>query len=292
MKRLLIVLFVLGLFATANAINIDISDAVYTNIDSDEFKLENIHALGRDWYADFIWAGTVFEATDYGPWTPTTAILYGPSEGDDPAYRQDISDWCSGATVDYYDARNSTPSVAELSEYGAVHVWANYAFADPVAYGDNLADYVDGGGVVVLGAFCTYTTGNSLAGRIMTDAYCPVYSPSGGNHFTASDYADDGVGFLYDGITDFGATYRDYLSLQGEGYQDGSFVDNEIAGALGHGDQVIYCNGSGGSPVRGTGQIAEWVGNGCQVVGGDAAVGRDITPYNDRVVDFGVPNIK
>ena len=39
----------------------------------------------------------------------------------------------------------------------------------------------DAGGKVILGAFCTYRSGNYLAGRIMTPAYCPVTSPAGNN---------------------------------------------------------------------------------------------------------------
>ena len=43
---------------------------------------------------------------------------------------------------------------------------------------------------IVLGAFCTYTSGNFLSGNIMDPGYCPVVSPSGTNHF--SDATDTG----------------------------------------------------------------------------------------------------
>ena len=50
----------------------------------------------------------------------------------------------------------------------------NYPLYDNDAMGDNLADYVDHGGRVILGQWCFPTAGNYLAGRIMTPDYCPV----------------------------------------------------------------------------------------------------------------------
>jgi hypothetical protein len=55
---------------------------------------------------------------------------------------------------------------------------------DNAAMGDVLADFVDLGGHLVLGAFCAYTSGCFRAGRIMTDTsrYRPVIG--GINHFS------------------------------------------------------------------------------------------------------------
>ena len=61
-------------------------------------------------------------------------ILYAPSEADDPAYRAAISAGAGGATVDYFDARVATPSVALMSGYDAVHTWANFAYLDPIGF--------------------------------------------------------------------------------------------------------------------------------------------------------------
>jgi hypothetical protein len=79
--------------------------------------------------------------------------------------------------------------------------WANYAYYDRVGYGDVLAQYVDGGGLVVLGAFVTYCFGNSLGGMIMTPAYSPVVSPSCSNHFSDSPYIGDGTTCIHTGVT-------------------------------------------------------------------------------------------
>ncbi|MFN0057794.1 MAG: hypothetical protein ACKVX7_04990 [Planctomycetota bacterium] len=203
--------------------------------------------------------------TGSGPFGPGSGnILYAPSEGDDPAYRAAISAAAGGATVDYFNATAATPDLATLNMYSAVLVWANFAFADAVTYGDNLADYVDGGGQVILGAFCTFTGGNSLAGQIMTPAYCPVVSPLGNNHFAFSPYVGDGVECIHTTpfpITAYDAIYRDFLVLQGGGIQDGSYTDGEIAHAFRPDLKVVYSNGNGGAPVLGPGQWAELVAN-------------------------------
>jgi len=194
-------------------------------------------------------------------------ILYAPSEGDDAAYRAAISAAAGGATVDYFNASAGTPSGALLAGYDCVHVWANFAFADNVTYGNNLASFVDGGGDVVMGAFCTYTNGNSLAGAIMTPAYSPVVSPSGSNHFSFST-CGSGCSCLFDGVTSLGSTYRDILTLQGGGIRDGLFGDNEIAQAFrrhpgGSVGDVVYANGSGGFPLDATADFAIAVANAC-----------------------------
>lgn len=109
-------------------------------------------------------------------------LLQANSEGDDPAYRAAIAAFYG--TVDYFDTRAGTPSLALLQTYDAVSTWTNSPHANNVALGNVLADYVDVGGRVILSVFSTYTNGYYLAGRIMTSGYSPVDSPSGGNHFS------------------------------------------------------------------------------------------------------------
>jgi hypothetical protein len=198
----------------------------------------------------------------------TGSILYAPSEADDPAYRAAISAGAGGATVDYFDARVATPSVATMQQYDAVTTWANFAYSDNVTFGNNLAAYNNAGGSVVLGAFCTFTSGNFLSGTIMTAAYCPVVSPSGTNHFTTSPYKGDGVTCIYNGVTALNCQFRDVLVTQGLGKIDGTYQDNEIchayrnSGPIG-GGEVVYSNGSGAVQLAGTGQWGTAVGNAC-----------------------------
>jgi hypothetical protein len=199
-------------------------------------------------------------------------ILYAPSEGDDPGYRAGIAA-AAGGTCDYYDARAGVPSLGFLTDnYDCVIVWANFAFFDNVAYGNVLADFVDAGGSVVLGSFCTYTSGNFLSGRIMTAAYCPVVSPTGSNHFSDSSYVGDGTTCLHDGVVAYNCVFRDILTLQGGGALDGTYADREIAGAYRADFKVIYSNGSGSSQLGGGGDWDLLGANGCACDGGSTPV--------------------
>jgi len=190
-------------------------------------------------------------------------ILYAPSEADDPALRAAIAGF-TGGTVDYFDAVNGTPDLATLQGYDCVYTWANYAYLDMTGFGNNLADAVDAGTVVILGTFTTYTMGNHLGGRIMTSGYCPVSSPSGSNHFVSSNYAGDGTTPIHNGVTMYECMFRDYLALQGTGLQDGSYVDGEIAHSYRPDFKVIHSNGSGASVLGCTGDWALLIANACQ----------------------------
>jgi hypothetical protein len=201
------------------------------------------------------------------------AGLYAPSESDDPTFRANLAA-ASGGTWSYYDARFGTPSVSELSAYDCVMVWANYAFADNVTYGNNLADYVDAGGSVVLGAFCAYTSGNFLSGRIMTDAaYCPV---TGGSNkfFFATWSGDDAAACVYAGVAagSYGATYRDILTLKAGAVLMGTYTDGNIANARSATNSVGYASGSGGFPLDGGSVgMAQVVANHCVCDSGPTA---------------------
>jgi len=179
--------------------------------------------------------------------------------------------------VDYFDARIATPSVATMSAYDAVYTWVNFDYLDPTAFGNNLAVYNDAGGTVVLGAFCTYTTGNFLAGTIMTAGYCPVDSPFGNNHFTLSPYSGNGTTCIYTGVAALNCQFRDFLVTQGTGITDGTYADGEICHAYRGGTtatqgEVVYSNGSGAIQLAGTGQWGAAVGNSasCPLTGGNA----------------------
>lgn len=205
----------------------------------------------------------VFHGNDITPDTGGARILYAPSESDDAAYRAAIAA-AAGGTCDYFDARYGTPDATLLANYDCVHVWANYAFQDNVTYGNNLADFVDRGGHVVLGAFCAYTSGNYLSGRIMTDTvhYSPV--TGGSNHFSLAYWDGTCTTCPNNGVSSYASTYRDYLTLvASDGTVCGRFTDGEIANALNGAKTVIYANGSGGYPILGVGDIALVVANSC-----------------------------
>ena len=186
-------------------------------------------------------------------------VLYAPSEADDPAFRAAIAAALSG-TVDYWDAIASTPTVGDLSGYTAVLTWTNSTYADNVAFGDNLAAYVDAGGIVKLSVFTTFTTGNFLSGAIMTSAYSPVVG--GTNAFASDTWSGDGSLPVYAGVTSLECTFRDILTPQGNGFDDSHYFDNEIVVASRtDGVTVNYVNGIGAVQLGCTGDWAQLVAN-------------------------------
>jgi len=73
-----------------------------------------------------------------------------------------------GHTVTSYEGYyQPTPDVSYLQQFGAVVVWSNYPFNNSVQMGNNLADYVDGGGRVIVGMFSYINwSGYYLQGRL------------------------------------------------------------------------------------------------------------------------------
>ncbi len=77
------------------------------------------------------------------------------------------------SSVDIIHAGLMTPTLPTLQLYDAVLVWSNLDFLDAVTLGDNLADYVDSGGGVVMAVFANTSSisGRYVAGRWETDGY-------------------------------------------------------------------------------------------------------------------------
>ena len=79
------------------------------------------------------------------------------------------------ASVGLLTAGILTPTLAQLQQYDVVVVVSAGQFGNPTTLGDNLADYVDQGGVVVEGAYGYYGPGSvlGLSGRWLTGNYSP-----------------------------------------------------------------------------------------------------------------------
>jgi hypothetical protein len=66
------------------------------------------------------------------------------------------------------------PTLAQLRQYESVLVYSDSGFSDNVGIGNNLADYVDLGGGVVLNTFVFWSSGGlSIQGRLVTGGYLP-----------------------------------------------------------------------------------------------------------------------
>ena len=83
--------------------------------------------------------------------------------------------------VDLFDGQVGTPTLAQLQQYDIVVPYSNFVFFDAVTLGNNLADYVDGGGIVVQYGFSHFgpTQIWGIYGRWLNDNYNPyAYSES------------------------------------------------------------------------------------------------------------------
>jgi hypothetical protein len=76
--------------------------------------------------------------------------------------------------IDYVDTSEVTPTAAELAKYDLVVSVGDSNYADIEGWGNALADYVDGGGVVVQTAYDTWEDVGGTFGRLETGGYEPL----------------------------------------------------------------------------------------------------------------------
>jgi hypothetical protein len=116
--------------------------------------------------------------------------------------------------VDLFDAFSGTPTLQQLQQYNIVYAFSNNFWADPVGMGNVLADYEDGGGVVVVGTFAWDNRGGwNLAGRWMTGGYSPFNSTNITNFsFNTANITNPGHP-LMQGVNSLSAFYRNGVTL-------------------------------------------------------------------------------
>lgn len=176
--------------------------------------------------------------------SPGVSVLFAPSDADQPSMRTAVSAMGSIDAFDYIDASYYTPTVGEMSAYDVVITFPNYSYQDCYAMGDNLADYVDGGGRVILMVWCTYTMGNPLCGRIMSDGYSPYYAPTGGNWYYWSETSvfDPGC-CITTGLEWVGQYFRDMLAEYPGTTTCAYYMDGEHLAGFNAMNTVHYLNG-------------------------------------------------
>jgi hypothetical protein len=91
---------------------------------------------------------------------------------------------------DLFDASVGTPTLAQLQQYQIVVPYSNDPFADDTTLGNNLADYVDGGGIVVQYGFSHYGPSQpyGVNGRWVSGNYNPY------NYSTTIEFNSFGLG--------------------------------------------------------------------------------------------------
>src|SRR5262249_17312545 len=79
------------------------------------------------------------------------------------------------SAVDLFDASSAIPTLDQLQQYDIVVAFGDTMFFDSRTLGDNLADYVDGGGIVVQYGFSHAGPRDpaGINGRWLRDGYNP-----------------------------------------------------------------------------------------------------------------------
>lgn len=98
------------------------------------------------------------------------AVAQNSTYSDDEVAKIVATGLVSGA-VDVFNLSAGTPCLAYLLNYDAVFFITDGGPVDPVAWGDNLADFVDAGGGVVVG---TFAHAFGITGRWLADGYNPM----------------------------------------------------------------------------------------------------------------------
>lgn len=120
------------------------------------------------------------------------------------------------SSINIFSLRDSTPTIDVLRGYDVVMAWTFDQYLDPVGFGDALADYVDQGGSVVLGAVSWYDSCGQfgLCGRIMGPSYAPLISASYGNHYSSANLQIlNPTHPILENVTTASDEYRDYTFL-------------------------------------------------------------------------------
>jgi len=147
------------------------------------------------------------------------------------------------ASVDYWDARSSIPDLQTLLAYDVVMTWPNNQYPDATAMGNVLADYVDQGGNVILGAFSHGSPNWALGGRIRGAIYTP-FGSGGDNWFSASNLGEhDPTHPAMDQVTALTDQFRDKpLSLNAGAISFAKWQDGELLGAVNETGSVMGLN--------------------------------------------------
>ena len=137
--------------------------------------------------------------------------------------------------VDYFDARVATPTLAQLLDYDTVIVMSDFTFADPVAVGDVLADYVDAGGTVVQTVPTFYDPGGNgwgLQGRFVDEGYSPFIGT--GDWFLWADLGPfDPSHPIMQGVTAAGDDLRQMMDLNAGTDLVAEWTDDEFVATKG-----------------------------------------------------------
>jgi subtilisin family serine protease len=202
----------------------------------------------------------------FTPLAENLEVLYVNTMGDyDPSFRSGLQGLPNIGTLDIVDARTSTPNLAYLLQYDVVVLASSWFFADSSTLGNNLADYVDAGGrVILLAGTFDADAGWALDGRIMTAAYSPLAPEYYSEAWT------DAVSFENHPITQDVSSLSTYyynhsVAPQGNGQPLGTYDTGYLIGAYNPDKPIVAINvypsdgDWSGDLIRLVGNALDWV---------------------------------
>jgi hypothetical protein len=119
------------------------------------------------------------------------------------------------AAVDFFNGALGTPTVSQLRLYDVVVAMSDCGWSDPIAFGNNLADYQDQGGTVVEAAFNWrgMIGPSTVQGRWLAAGHSPYQVGAIDADTDATLGAHDVNSPLLAGVSGLFAHYRDAVSL-------------------------------------------------------------------------------
>ena len=168
-------------------------------------------------------------------------------------------------SVDLFNANTGTPTLAQLQQYDIILPFSNAAFNNATTLGNNLADYVDGGGVVVQLGFAFHGPASPLGinGRWVTDAYSPyTYSASLATNVVNTLGSNDSTNPLMQGVTSLQSNFHNIVTPAAGATQVAAWNNNDSL--------LAYRPIPGGHITFGMtaylGQAATWTGDFARVI--------------------------
>lgn len=152
----------------------------------------NIVVFGWDWYdatpvgtVDLGWYAILYRSARLKDRFPDVGLVYSvPNVSYADDVKAKLEGTCQFDNVILVNAGSSTPTLAELEQVDAVLVFSDTEFDNNVVLGNNLADYMNRGGGVVLAVFSSYGEMNSPAGRFLANDYYVIPYGSSQSDFT------------------------------------------------------------------------------------------------------------
>ncbi|MDP8287685.1 MAG: carboxypeptidase regulatory-like domain-containing protein, partial [Candidatus Electryonea clarkiae] len=104
---------------------------------------------------------------------PITVLICHAHTGIPTATQEELLEYDDIEEVDLFLSTNDYATAEEMSEYDVVMTYSDNTYNEAAAFGDELADYIDGGGAFVPCMFAFASGGLMLQGRVVTDDYLP-----------------------------------------------------------------------------------------------------------------------